>query len=183
MLKRKVKPETSGDMAATEAVQTLSAAANAAVLIVSAAAKEAVAALAQAAQAAKSTVAASAADAAKVLVVRQGDGESDHDQLLKLVEAVANMDRNFASNLSLVRSSISDVGNHMSTRMTALESGKLDKDDSYAKLYQAGVEKKIGELEKATTDLSTNMTKILAVGTVIVSLVGLGITVILHFWK
>ena len=92
------------------------------------AAQDAAKLIANAAGEARTVVANNASEAAKMLVVKNSDGTSDHDTQIKLVEAVANIDKKFTDKFLEVRNDIQKLGDGTSKQIDDHEVriGKLE---------------------------------------------------------
>jgi di/tripeptidase len=118
------------DNAASEAVKAISAAAG-----------EAVKAIASAANEARLVLNTNASEAAKALIARNSAEGSDHDVLIRLVGAVANLDKNLSEKFAALKLDIKEITGNLSSRIDTLERNKLDIKESYPILYKNEDEK------------------------------------------
>jgi len=140
--------------------------------IIALAMREALATIAQEQRDAKHVLANDAAIAARQLETRNADGTSDHDVQVKLVQAVANLDRNFTEKFLEIRADIKELKDGTSHRIECLETEKLNIKDSYVALYKAVTDKAIEDLRIDVKNNSTWITRIVAYGSVLLFLVG-----------
>jgi hypothetical protein len=135
-------------------------AAGEAVKLIASATSEAAKAIAEAATQARAVVAANASDAANVLIVKNAAGGSDHDVLTRLDVKVDGL-----------KVDIRTLTDGTATRLAALEKDKLDIKESYAILYQKGVETLFDDHEERMREVEIKMNKVMAWGAAAVLLI------------
>jgi|ERR1035437_1391557 hypothetical protein len=164
------------ERAAENAVKLLNDAAAENVKILANAAEKAVQAISQSALNASKVVAEDAAAAAKALNVKNADGGSDHDFLLSFASKTTEKLENIGNDVKELKTGTEH-------RISALETEKLSIKDSYPILYKKDVDDKLSDYEKRIRDNEKNITKIVAIGSILLVITEAVVALIIKFVK
>lgn len=121
---------------------------------------------------AKRLLSSEAESARQLLETRNSDGSSDHDTQIKLVEAVATLDKKFTEKFADLKADIKGLSDGISNRIALLEQEKLNTRDSYSVLYKEVVEKRLESLETKIATQGTIITKIWSYGIAVLFVLG-----------
>jgi hypothetical protein len=119
-------------------------------------------AIADAAGQARTVVIANASEAARIVSEKSIDNSSDHNLLIRIDVKVDGLD-----------TKIKELTTGTATRISALETGKLDVKDSYSAAHKEGVDKIQGDHETRIRDIDDKVKKVMTWGAA--GLLGLGI--------
>lgn len=129
-------------------------------------------AIADAASQARTVVASQASEAVKVLNVKNADGGSDHDLLIRLDEKLTGLGIQ-----------IKDLSAGTTTRIFALEHDKLNSADAYPILYKSGVEGELKDHEDRIRTIDDKVRKAIIWGSVGVLAISVAETLLNIFHK
>ena len=175
-MKPNYSPESVLEQAAESAVKLIENAAAENVKIIANAAEKAAQTISNSAMAATRVVADDAEHASRMLNIKNTAGGSDHDFLLTFSAEVK-------TKLNQIGDDIKELKTGTSSRISALETDKLNIKDSYPVLYKEAMETKVSDHELRIRSNERNIIRIMTFGTVIMLLIGVAEVLLSIFIK